>query len=32
MSQNFNRIHAKIVKNMFVQNLWALKCENNANK
>jgi hypothetical protein len=23
----FHRIHAKIVKNMFVQNLWASKCK-----
>jgi hypothetical protein len=27
ISWNFNKIHAKLVNNMFVQNLWALKCK-----
>jgi hypothetical protein len=27
ISQNFNRIHVNIIKNMFVQNPWALNCK-----
>ncbi len=27
MSQNFNKIHVKIIKNMFMQNPWASMCK-----